>query len=312
MNGTPLWRPRRFLGLAVMIMALIGLLGSVLALVSVPRVSTQLVTNTQDGIDETVALLETTSQMLGLIDDVLGEAADTLDETETTLNDVGQSIDNSEALFTSVDNMLTEELPTILESTRTSLESAQDSAAVIEEVLAGFNVISGLTGVSYEPEEPLADSLGTVAESLIPLPETLSQTATDLDASYQDLDAVATDLTSVATNLADARASLEEAQTLLSDYQATVEQSTTRLSSLSERLPGEVQRTQWIAIFLLVWFGLSQVGLLAQGWEMLRDDHSRFRTRFEQLEAEVSALQAQASQPSAAAESSPPPTEDAI
>lgn len=309
MDSPSPWRPRRLLGLAVMVMALIGLLGSVVALAAVARIGAQTVATAQGGLDEAAALLETTGQTLTLVDDVLGEAAGALAETETTLNDVGQSIDNSEGLFDSVDDMLTEDLPTILESTRTSLESAETSADVIDQVLTGMNVISGLTGVRYEPEEPLADSLGAVADSLAPLPETLAQTAVDLDTSRQDLNTVESDLTAVALNLADAQTSLEEAQTLLSDYQVAVERSTDRLRGFSAGLPALAQRAQWIAAFLLVWFALSQVGLLAQGWEMLRDDHSRFRGQLERLEADVAALQAQTSPPPAAAESPGEPSD---
>ena len=283
--------PRRLLGLGLVIVSAVGLVLSLVGLVFVARASRGIAANTQDALEVIASTLETTSEMLALIDKTLGETADAVGTARTTTLDIRQTLQATDAMLTSLTGMLGSDLPEVVTSTQASLESAQASAQVIDGVLLGLNAIAPLTGVSYNPDQPLAESLAEVETSLDSLPGTFTEIAKDVSAAQDDLGVVEDDLNALADDLADIEASLKEAQEVITDYRAQVDDLTARVSDLQERVPRWVRAATLGAIFVLVWLALSQIGLLFQGWEMVSVDHRRLAAKVEELDEIVRELQ---------------------
>ncbi|MGH2626309.1 MAG: hypothetical protein ACRDHY_06610, partial [Anaerolineales bacterium] len=113
------------------------------------------------------------SGTLSTIADGLAEASATLEEASATLRQVRRSLEESGPLLNSISRLVGEDAPTTLESTRDAILATRSGARAIDQVLRGLATVGFLTGVRYDPAEPLDQSLAGVAEAIAPLPDSL-------------------------------------------------------------------------------------------------------------------------------------------
>jgi hypothetical protein len=90
----------------------------------------------------------------------------------------------------------------------------------------------------------------------------LTATYGNLQALQQDFATMAQDIGQVDTNLQDARSVLEQYQQIVQDLQ-------TMLSSARRSLPDWLTGVQVAVSLVLIWLGISQLGLITQGWELI-------------------------------------------
>lgn len=287
-----LGHPKRLFGLGLMIASLVGLAGAIAGLIFVPRTAERIAVEFQAALGSTVAALDTASTTLGLVEETLGETAAAIGAAGSALGDVERTLGDSADTLDSLDELLGTDLPGIILSTRQSLKTTQASAEVIESMLSGLNAISGLTGVSYEPEVSLADSVGEIDAELAGLPASLREVAGNLGTVGGDLESTQEEIDALGERVLEIEATIEESQSVIGDYRATLDDLAANLGVLEERIPAWLGRGRMIGTFLLVWFGLAQIGLFWQGWEMLRFDHAYLARRVRDLEETVERLEA--------------------
>jgi methyl-accepting chemotaxis protein len=260
---------RRVLGGSLMAFSALGLVISLLGLVVVCTLGRQVASNADHALEITVAALTSTKQNLDLTHRALGEARVALDTTETFVAEADSGLENTSALMGSLSEILGTDLPDVIEETQNSLSAAEEGAAVIEDVLHGLNAISGLTGLTYDPEVSLTEGLAGINESLDTIPSTLAQLDDSLGAAQKNLDDLQTALSQVATPLNESKVVLAEAQTSVESFSGVMEQLTSSVSHLRALLPAWIRAAIFALGFLLVWLAVSQIGLLWQGWEMV-------------------------------------------
>ncbi|HUW95178.1 MAG TPA: hypothetical protein VMW58_05285, partial [Anaerolineae bacterium] len=173
---------KRVLGSCLMIFSALGLVISLLGLVAVFRFSGPVASSADQALQVTIVALTSGQQNLDLADRALGEARTALDATEAFVEGAGGGLENSSALMGSLSDMLVGDLGEVIVESQHSLAAAEEAAAVIEELLYGLNVISGLTGLTYEPDVSLTESFARMNDSLDTLPRTLAE----LDDSLTD------------------------------------------------------------------------------------------------------------------------------
>jgi len=281
---------RRVLGGSLMVFSALGLAISLLGLVLVLTLSKQVASNADQALEITVAALTSTQQNLDLTDRALGEARVALDTTETFVEEAGSGLENTSALMGSLSGILGSALPDVIEDSQRSLSAAEEAAAVIEDVLRGLNVISGLTGLTYDPEVSLTEGFAGINESLDTIPGTLAELDDSLEAAQQNLDDLQTALSQVATPLIESEVVLAEAQTSVEAYSSMIDQLTQEVSDLRAVFPAWIRTGVLALCFLLVWLAVSQIGLLWQGWEMVSSQPSLIETRVHELEEKLEAL----------------------
>jgi hypothetical protein len=287
-----LGHPKRLFGLGLMIASLVGLAGAVAGLIFVPRTADRIALEFQTALGSTVAVLDTASTTLGLVEETLGETAAAIGAAESALGDVESTLGDSADTIDSLDGLLGTDLPQIILSTRQSLKTTQASAEVIESMLSGLNAISGLTGVSYEPEVSLADSVGEIDAELAGLPASLQEVAENLGTVGGDLESTQEEIDALGQRVLEIEATIEESRIVIADYRVTLDDLAVNLAVLEERTPAWLGRGRTVVTFLLIWFGLAQIGLFWQGWEMLRFDHAHLARRVRDLEETVERLEA--------------------
>jgi uncharacterized phage infection (PIP) family protein YhgE len=287
---------KRILGICLMIFSVLGLVISLSGLVAVFVLGNQAAQSAHDALTPTLDALETTSQSLDVVHSALGEARDAFGTMQTVMQSTDDGLQNTEALIGSLSNALTGDLRRAIANSQRALTAGAEGAAVIEEVLYGFNVISGLTGVTYDPEMSLTDSFGLISESLDTVPETLEEVDENLTAIEENLGGVQTGVADLTDTLDESEEILVAAQTSVEDYNNLVRELHHSIGSLQQNLSNWIRMATYALYFLLAWLAISQVGLLWQGWEMLSYDPGQIEDRVGELEERVGKLLRQAKQ----------------
>ena len=275
---------KRVLGICLMAFSTLGLIISLLGLVAVFRFGGPVMSGLDHGLESVVVALTSTTQNLKLTQTALGEAEIALGVAETFVQEAASGMENTSALIGSLSEVVVSDLPEVIRESRRSLSAAEQGAAVIENVLYGMNVISRLTGVTYDPDVSLTDSFSAINDSLAPLPGKLAGLDETLTAAQENLDGLQTASLEVSGPLAESEAVLVEAQTSLEDYTAMIDGLTLSVSDLQQRLPTLMRIAIFSLYFLLLWLAISQIGLLWQGWEMVSEDPGLLEDRVSELE----------------------------
>lgn len=218
------------------------------------RVTTQL-----DQIDRELATAETNLQSS---EQELARALRIVDSSQAALEKLAQQTSSAESLFDSIQGTLDDRLIPELKTTRTRVESARTGLQSLQSVLDGVgNFIPGLDlGV---PSQVIGDLIASTnsLDAEIANVETLAKQASLFvsDTSYL-----------LGGDLTQTRESLQSFLTSIQDYQEKVAGWRQQAAELKERAPKWIDQASTVLTIFLLWFGLSQFGLLLHGLNMLR------------------------------------------
>jgi hypothetical protein len=126
--------------------------------------------------------------------EALGATGDSLDALSTMLRTTATTVDETAPVLNDITVIMSDTLPSTLQTAMSSLSTAQEAATVLEStiksldsfrILLSANPLLGnlvdQSGAVYNPEVPLADSLGELAKSLEGLPETFVEMSVNLN-----------------------------------------------------------------------------------------------------------------------------------
>jgi hypothetical protein len=260
---------RRLVGTALVVVSLLGLILTAAGLVVIPGAGRQFRQGAAEAVDLALLAVNTTDDSLDIADNSLDATLGTLDTLQSVVRQGGRALDDTDPLLESLTTLAGQELPATIESLQLGLASAEESAAVIDQLLSGLNAISALTGLTYNPPVPLAESIRLVSESLQDLPGIISGVEGDLDTARVDLESVSEDVTILADDLDEVRRNVAQTRTVIDQYRLVVDSLRLSLTDLHADLPSIVRWGVWGVSLVLVWLLVTQVGLLYQGWEMM-------------------------------------------
>lgn len=205
------------------------------------------------------------------IDNELTQAQTTLASTQTELeralrivNSADQALDKlyqqsnqADNIFDSIKVTLDDKLLPELKLTRERITTARTTLESFQSVLEGItNFIPGLD--LSGPDKVLADlisSTTSINAEISNVEEIARQASTFVgDTSYL-----------LGGDLTETRDSLENFITAVKEYQEKVSGWRTQVSDLNNALPTWIDRTSISVTLFLLWFGLSQLGLLLHG-----------------------------------------------
>jgi methyl-accepting chemotaxis protein len=224
-------------------------------------------------LESTIVLLETT---LTATVDGLEVAAESLDTASAsadilaqTIQTTGKSIQDTLPLLDTLSELTSEDLPTMIQTAQEALDSAQASAKIVDSTLSFLTAIPFLPIQDYKPEVPLGEALGDVSTSLDPLPDALALMEEPLATTKGNLEQVIDQFDTISENIRDINASLVAAREVIGRYQGVVSSLQKQLERTKGSLASYANRLAWAITVILVWLGLTQVGLMMQGFEML-------------------------------------------
>ncbi len=156
----------RLFGFILIITGLVGIAISSVGLTTLWRNKARMTERIHADLELTINALEATAEGLRIADQSLETAAVNITTMESTLTTVAESLAETPELLDAISDLISNDLPDTIGATQASLEAAQSSAEIIENVLIILTSIPFLPGDPYEPEVPLHVSLGEVSTSL--------------------------------------------------------------------------------------------------------------------------------------------------
>jgi hypothetical protein len=224
----------------------------------------------ESSLNVTHSILETTEEGLVVIGDSLGTLEQIVDTLENTLLTFGGSVEDAGPLVAEIRSIIGSQLPTTLEATKTSVESAQASAEIVDNILTTITSIPFFPGEPYAPEVPLNVSLGTVAETLSEIPQSLEATDTSLGDLERNLALTQASLETLSSDIGQVRDQLGEAELVILSYQRIMRDLKERTEDLIEAVPAWINTAALILTMVLIWVFFTQIGLLLQGISMFQ------------------------------------------
>ena len=261
---------RRRLGYLLIFGAAAGVLFSLVGLIQIWRYRpgvTQTVMDTLALFDQT---LNTTEDSLAIVGEVLQISSKDVASLQTTIQALASAIQGTNPMFNSLATLTSEDFPNAIDATQTSLASAQSSAKLIDNVLTALTSIPFMPVGTYRPEVPLATSLAEVSSSLNSLTPSLGIISTSLADGKTQLGVVEVELNKISATTNGISTELAGAQTVIAEYQDVTARLKARVEAAQSAAPGWMMTGVWVLSFGLGWLLIAQIGLCAQGLDMLR------------------------------------------
>lgn len=279
---------RRILGIFVMIAGILGLLLSVAGLVMVWRIKPTVAVYVNTTIDTLNSSVTTSQDVMAITGQALGATIDSVDALSVMLGTTAATVEDTQPVLDQIDAIMRDTLPTTLQATSDSLYTAQQAAQVLESTIQSLEAfrfllgsaplvgdLVGTTEASYNPEKPLADSLGELAENLESLPDTFIEMSASLSTTDEKLVTIQSNLITMSTSIELISASLGEYQTMILQSQSSVGNLTSILNNIENNLPAILNTVTIILSLLFFWLLATQVVILSQGWELYQGTADR-------------------------------------
>lgn len=282
---------RRLLGILVMIAGLLGLALSLAGVVSVwvfkPTIAGQM-----DGVIGTLnSSLSTSQTVMEITGEALGATVDSVDALSDMLSTTAATLEDTQPVFDEINVMMGETMPATLEAATDSLKTAQQAADVLDSAIKSLDTFRFVLSAApligalveqpqqpYDPEVPLADSLGELATNLESLPTSFTAISTNLDKADDNLVEIQDNLTTMSTSVAVISTSLAEYEAMITQSQGSMENLSRMLTGIQSNLAKILSIAAVVLSLFFVWLLAAQVVILSQGWELYQGTAGRMES----------------------------------
>lgn len=184
-----------------------------------------------------------------------------VDTAQTALEKLAEQSESAESLLDGIQSSLDDKLLPELKTTRERINTARTA---LENLRGLLQAISSIPFIGIEiPDQIVTDliaSADTIDAEIANAEDIARQASTFVsDTSYL-----------LGGDLTETRDSLQTFLTAVEEYQTKVGDWRTQIADLIERIPKWLDRTSISLTVFLLWFGLSQFGLLLHGRMILR------------------------------------------
>lgn len=261
---------RRILGIILIISAVGGLLFGLVGMISLWFVKGELTQNLLGTMEVLETTLAATSEGLEIANQSLATSIGSVGALREAVETTAAAIDATTPMMDTMITLAGEDLPETVETTQTSLRSAQESARVIDNFLNSISRVPIISGwVDYNPERPLNEALNEVSISMGELPQSLATIEQSLSESSDNLQVIQADISLMVNDLSEIETSLSDGQLVVSEYQAVTADLQSRLDRMQAQIPIWMDTGAWVLTFVLLWSTAGQLGILALGFDML-------------------------------------------
>lgn len=282
---------RRILGVLVMLAGILGLALSLAGLVLVWVAKPTVALNATTTIDTLNASIVTSENVMEITREALGATIDSVDALSAMLGTTAATLEDTKPVLDEIDTILSTTLPSTLEHTTDSLYTAQEAARVLERTIQSLDTFRFLLSAvplvgdvvelpdePYNPEKPMADSLGQLASNLESLPDTFVTMSADLGATDDKLVAIQENLVTMSESVGLISSSLGEYQEMLVQSKSSLDNLTSILTNLRNNLPTILNGVAIVLSLFFAWLLAAQVVILSQGWELYQGTADRMET----------------------------------
>jgi ABC-type transporter Mla subunit MlaD len=279
---------RRILGILVMLAGILGLALSLTGLISVWVVKPTVANSTNSTIATLISTIQTSQKAMEVTGQALGATVDSVNTLSSMLSTTADSVKDTQPVVDQLNQVLGETVPSTLESATNSLKTAQQAAAVLDGAIKSLDTFRALLSATpllgsfieqpaqpYNPDKPLAESLGELATNLEGLPQTFTEMSTNLGKADDNLVTIQDNLTTMSNSVALISKNLGEYQSMISQSKSSMDNLLTMLTNVQNNLPKILNGVATVLSLFFVWLLATQVVILSQGWELYQGTASR-------------------------------------
>jgi len=272
---------RRILGVLVMSAGILGLVLSLTGLVGVWIVKPTVADYANTTLVTLNNSVNTSQQAMEITGQALGATIESVDALSAMLGATAATVEDTMPVLIQLNTFMGDKLPTTIVSATSSLETAQQAAQVLDSAIQSLDtfraVLSGvpLLGAvveqpeeAYDPEKPMADSLGDLATSLEDLPEMFTEMAANMDMADDNLETIQSNLITMSESVALISESLGEYQVMVLQSQSSMENLSEILTNLQTNLTSILNGAAIVFSLFFLWLLAAQVVIFSQGWEL--------------------------------------------
>ena len=289
---------RRILGTFVMIAGILGLGISLAGLVGLWMVKPSIEGYAKTTIDTLNTSLSTSQQTMEITGQALGATVDSVDALSEMLGTTAAQLEETKPVIVQLNTIMSDTVPSTLASAADSLKTAQQAAEVLDGaikslesfqfLLSGNPLLSSfiqLPEQPYNPEVPLADSLGALAANLESLPDQFTKMSEDLEKTDDNLDSIQGNLITMSESVKMISKALGEYQAMIGQSQASMKSLTDTLINIQNNLPNILNGVATGLSLFLVWLLVTQVVIFSQGWELFQGTAGRMEGGPQEVQA---------------------------
>ena len=259
----------RLLGRILIVTALLGWLISLGGLVGVWVLQPSITQSAVTFLNLGQRTLETTGQLLDVIDTSLAAASDNITVVQTMLTETAGTFDKTSPMLQSAASMVGNDFAKMTTETRNALISLKSSAKIVDDSLRFISRIP-LIGSPYNPPAPLDVSISNLAASMDNLPANLAEIQAWLNSTGSDLQGLQKSTSQFSLNMGTLIPNLAAARTTAAQYKVLVQDLKNEFGSLQANLPTYIFLAAVVLSLFLVWLAFAQLGTFFQGVEQLR------------------------------------------
>lgn len=285
---------RRVLGVLVMLAGLLGLVLS-LAGVVVVWVAKPVVTDYARSTIVTLnASVATSQSVMEVTGQALGATIDSVDALSDMLSTTAATVEDTKPVFDKIDTVMSTTLPSTLQAATDSLYTAQEAARVLESTIQSLDSFRFLLSATplvadlmpppeqpYNPEKPMADTLGELATNLQDLPGTFVEMSADLSTTDDKLAAVQENLVTMSDSVGLISSSLGEYKTMVAQSRSSMDNLASILTGVQNNLPTILNVAAIVLSLFFAWLLAAQIVILSQGWELYQGTADRMASEAE-------------------------------
>lgn len=274
---------RRLLGIWVMLAGVLGLILSIAGLVGVWMVKPTIATYLDSTVVTLRSSIDTSQSVMQVTSKALGSTVDSVDALSVMLGATATSVSDAQPVLDQMNEFMGDKLPATMESATTSLKSAQQAADVLDSSIRSLNafrsVMSSVPLIggfveqptsAYNPDVPLAKSLGDMATQFESLPAMFTDMATNLDKADDSLGTIESSLVTMSDSVKFISTSLGEYETMLNQSESSMDNVKSVLTGLQTNMNTIINGAAIALTLILLWLLTAQVVIFSQGWELFQ------------------------------------------
>jgi predicted PurR-regulated permease PerM len=272
LTGANLMSPtlKKTFAVLMILVTSIGILLSLFFLFLTWRARQPVTEKLQSVSQQASSLLQTTIVGLDIIDQVVTNVYSSTLYLDDATNALAQTIENTDQFIASAGSFLGEGFNTTITNTQKTIESAQASALVVDNILTMLSNIP-LIGLDYNPSTPLSTALGDVSTSLDPIQESLKGFQDNLVATQSNLQLFVDQLELMEQNISEINQNLASSQAVIENYITQVTSMKEWLDNAVVSLPTWITTVCVMLTIFIMLLIFVQGGILLQGIYMFQN-----------------------------------------
>lgn len=271
----------RISGALLIFAAILGLVLSLAGLTVTWLYKPVITESSQNSLALVSKSLTATSEGMELILQSLQTLEASVTSLEGTMSTLSQTVEDTLPIMETTATLLDEELPATIEAIQTSLNSAYETAEVVD------NVLSALTFLNrdlYNPDVPLHTSLANISESLNALPISFSSMASSIEDTKHNMQVMQVDVVLMQDAIRQIGVSLSQYEQIIADYRDTIIKVQAEIDRMSMRLSTMITLIAIAMTFFFIWMAIAQLGLFYQGRELLNQQNQKLPSNMSSVE----------------------------